>query len=404
MLATAGILQAAETKFEYDASIGEVYSQDVFRTGTDPINDYITGLRLNAGLNFKTPRSDTQFKYSPEYLWYAHISDLTHLDQRFRASWEMQASPRSKVDFRQGYSNTTRQSGFQDLTGTGGNVSEPIITLATRTAWDLEPHYELQSSPAHDWEFEALYRSESYDQPNLIDSEQFGVWGGFDHQLGRKQKLGWRLRGDSYRFASDAGTITNVYDRFAQTEIRWSWATTDRVSVSANGGFFQANGTGLDTATGPTGGLSGQWRWRHTTLDAGYDIGYSTGGGISTTDFSQAGNLTLAGHWGDGYEVSGTAGYISRASVDSRGQSTPNLHGRSLRAELSKSWRQGLKCTAAIQAIRQDELSGRSLSYGEAVLGLTYTPVKRELVHLPPVEPTEPAELPPDSQHGQDGP
>jgi hypothetical protein len=63
-----------------------------------------------------------------------------------------------------------------------------------------------------------------------------------------------------------------------------------------------------------------------------------------------------------------------------------------------------LKCTAAIQAIRQDELSGRSLSYGEAVLGLTYTPVKRELVHLPPVEPTEPAELPPDSQHGQDGP
>jgi hypothetical protein len=137
-------------------------------------------------------------------------------------------------------------------------------------------------------------------------------------------------------------------------------------------------------------------------LDAGYDIGYSTGGGISTTDRSQAGNLTLTGHWGDGYEVSSTAGYISRANVDSRGQSAPNLHGRSLRAELSKSWLRGLKMTAAVQAIRQDEVAGRSLSYGEAVLGLTYTPVKRESVHLPPVEPTEPAEPTPDSPNGRD--
>lgn len=401
VLTPAEALWAAETEFEYDASLGEVYSQDVFRTGTDPVNDYITGLRLNAGLNLKTPRSETMFKYSPEYLGYAHVSGLSHLDQRFRATWELQAGPRSKIDIRQGYSDTTRQSGFQDLTGSGGNISEPIITLARRTAWDLEPHYALQSSPAHIWEFQAVYRSESYDKPNLIDSDQFGVWGGFDHQLGKKQKLGWRLRADSYRFASDAGPITNVYDRFADTEIRWSWANTDRVSVSANGGFFEAQGEGLDTATGPTGGLSGEWRWRHTALEAGYDMGYSTGGGISTTDRSQAGNLTLTGHWGDGYDLSGTAGYISRANVDSRGQSAPNLHGRSLRAELSKSWHQGLKLTAAVQAIRQDEVSGRSLSYGEAVLGVIYTPVKRESVHLPPVEPTEPPEVPPVSQHGQ---
>jgi hypothetical protein len=366
-------LRAAETAFHYQVGLNETYSEDVFRDGSNQ-DDYISDLSAVANLLVKTPRSDTSFTYLPEYLVYARLDTLNHFDQRYLGSWLVRPGERSEFSLRQGFSNTTRRVGFQDLAGAGASGSEPVTGITRLLAWDLEPHWSLKTGPNGGVSAGALYRAARYDDPQLVDSDQYGVNWGMDGPLGRYSRLGGQLHLDAYQYWLDEGTLGPTYDRFINAQGTWSLKEAERTTLSIAAGVFRGAGQDLDPVVGPTFDLAGNWRWRRSFLATSLDSGYSSGGGLSTTDRSYQAAASWTAQWGQGCQLTIAGSYIRREPIgETTGPTTP-LYGRSGAFSLSKIWLGGVGAHLGFTALRQDELGTNGLSYGEATVGLTYSP------------------------------
>jgi len=365
--------RAAEAEFHYQAGLNETYSGDVFRDGSDQ-DDFISDLVATANLLVKSPRSEATFSYVPEYLLYDRFDTLNHFDQRYIGSWIVHPGARSEFSLRQGFSNTTRRVGFQDLAGAGASGSEPVTGITRLLAWDLEPHWSLKTGPNGAVSAGALYRAARYSEPDLIDSDQFGLNWGMDGPVGRYQRLGGQVRLDAYQYWLDEGTLGPVYDRFINGQGTWLLKEAEQTSLWIAAGVFRGSGKDLDPVTGPTFDLTGTWHWRRSFLSASLDSGYSSGGGISTTDRSYQAAAAWTAQWGRGCQLAISGSYIRREPIgDTTGPTTP-LYGRSGSFWLSRSWLNGVGIRFGLTALRQEQTGENGLSYGEATLGLTYSP------------------------------
>lgn len=366
-------LRAADATFHYQAGLNETYSEDVFRDGSNQ-DDYISDVIAVANLLVKTPRSDTSFNYLPEYLLYARYDALNHFDQRYLGSWLVRPGERSEFSLRQGFSNTTRRVGFQDLAGAGASGSEPVTGITRLLAWDLEPHWSLKTGPNGGVSAGALYRAARYNDPQFVDSDQLGVNWAMDGPLGRYSRLGGQVHLDAYQYWLDEGTLGPVYDRFINGQGTWSLKEAEQTTLFIAAGVYRGSGKDLDPVIGPTFDLAGTWRWRRSFLTASLDSGYSSGGGISTTDRSYQAAASWTAQWGHGCQLTLAGSYIRREPIgETTGPTTP-LYGRSGAFSLSKTWLSGVGARFGVTALRQDELGTNGLSYGEATVGLTYAP------------------------------
>jgi hypothetical protein len=383
LLAGAGWAGAATGKFHYQAGLNETYSQDILRNGSNQPG-YITDLSFTANLQIATPRSNTTFNYLPEYLMYEDYPAPTdtaepvspnHLDQLFFGLWQFRASPRSDVAIRQGYSNTTRRIGFQDLTGAGGGASQPVTNGLTRLqALDLEPTWTLRTGPNATMSLDALFRAQRYNRSDLVDSNQYGLQWGMETRVGRDQRLGGRIRTDSFDYWQDSGPVSPVYNKFVTGEATWALAGTGRSTVTFGAGMYRGQGSDVNPVTGPVLDAAGTWRWRRASLFVAGGIGYASGGGLSTTDTSRHVEGGWSGAWGQGYQVALTLSYIRREPIEGQVDAGGPLYGRSSSATLSRSWHSGFGFRAEAAALRQDVTTGNGLSYAEMTLGLTYAP------------------------------
>jgi hypothetical protein len=396
--------------FHYETGLREIYSQDVLRVGSDQLDDYITSLYLDADLDFRTPRSETTFSYSPQYLKYATLTDLDSLDHYYRGLYKVEPGHRSEFDLRQGYSLTSRQVGFTDLAGSGGSVAEPVATRARRTAWDLEPQWTYHPTAAQMLSIQALVRSESYSQPNLpagvppitfIDYEQVGAQGDWAHQMSPSHSIGLRVRGDHYHFSDDQGTVTGAYEDFGTGAITWTAGRVDHFQFEGSAGAYRGTGPLVVAVTEPTADLYGNWKWSHTSFRTGYSLGYASGGGLSTAQRNQS-FLVSFGAWNPvGLEFHVDAALIRRENFGDTASvgtlAAPALDGQQLAVGLSRRWRSGIGLSGNAGYLRQDEQDGTTLGYFECSAGLIFRPPEKQTRPAPPPPPEgePPPEVPP---------
>jgi hypothetical protein len=364
---------AAEYDFQYDAGLSSSYSQDARRTGDNEDDAYVSAARASAGLLARTPRSETSLLYRPEYVAYEGAGLDDHLDHRLRTDWRLRMGPLSSIEVRQGLTETRRQVGFLDFAGVGGNPSEPITETTRRVAWDVQPRLSLAPSQETTATIEALYREESYGLATLVDSRQVGLQGGFERRVGRFQSVGGRIRADSLSFATE----TTSFDRFFRAEASWARRVDENTYVQAGAGAYRSTGPAVDAVVRPTADVSGRWTWRRLYLLIEYELSYSTGGGISTSNRSQWGHVALNGTWGRGFEAGSDLGYIYRAAPDARLGGERALGGRSLGLHLAKSWLSGVGVRVRLNGVRQERQTGADLDYWEGALGMTYSPSSR---------------------------
>jgi len=378
---SSGPAEGADTRLRYDFGAAEIYSQDVYRIGEDWIDDYITSLALNCGLNVATARSDSEFVYAPAYFAYAEHTDLDHLDHRYRGVWNVRPGPRSTFALYQGVSVNSRQAGFADLDGAGSEAGQPVLgrgdreRQTRRTAWELGPEWSRAQTARTTISLQGLVRSESYNRDEFIDSDQVGLEGSVSVAVGRGQSVGGRIRGDHYRFSGGATVQAAAYDQFFSTVVTWSKVATERFSLAADAGAFRASGEELEPGLGPTADFSGSWRWRRSSLALGLGLGYSSGGGLSSATRSERGDITYYVAWGSGFEASIHGTHIMRDPVQKGSGET--LQGRSFALTLQKMWKPGWGFGAGVSGLRQEQERGRSLSYGEATAGLLFRPPVR---------------------------
>ena len=396
--------------FSYETGIREIYSQDVLRVGEDQFDDYITSLYVAADLDFRTPRSQTTFSYAPEYLKYATLTELDSLDHRYHGQYKLQPGRRSEFDFRQGYSLTSRQVGFTDLAGGGGGVAEPITVRSRRTAWDLEPQWYYKPRAGETVSIEALYRSESYNQPKLpdgvppiqfVDYEQVGAQGDWDRELSPSHRLGIRVRGDHYHFHDDQGTITGTYEDFASGSFTWTAHRVDRFEFQGSAGAYRGTGPLVAAVTEPTADLYGTWKWSRTSFRTGYSLGYASGGGLSTAQRNQQ-LLASFGAWNPvGLEFHVDAATIRRESFgDTALPGTAGataLDGQQVAVGLSRRWRTGIALSGNLGYLRQDQQDGTTLGYFDGSAALIFRPPEKQVREAPPPPPAgePPPEEPP---------
>jgi hypothetical protein len=386
MAVTAGWIasppRAAETQFGYDGALEQLYSQDIRRVGagTLPVDQdldgYLTTVRFSAGLLVVTPRSDTWFRYAPAYYRYEDLevtdpSDTfedSHLDHRFTTSWRLRLTPLSLFELRQGLSVTSRQSGFDDYSGAGGNSSEPVIANTRRVVWDLQPHLELNTSPDTSVTFDAIYRQESYDRSTLIDSRQLGVQAAIEKHIGRSQFVGARVRADAFDFDSLGAPVLSAYDRYTGAEATWARRVGERASFQVGAGAYRTTGPQVQSAVRPTLDLMGNWAWRRVFLALSYELSYSSGGGVSTSNRSQWGHFGLSGVWGRGFEAGTDLSYIYRAAPTAQLGDERPLAGRSVGAHLSKRWLTGVGLFVRVFDLQQERQVGPHRSSREGLI------------------------------------
>jgi hypothetical protein len=249
-----------------------------------------------------------------------------------------------------------------------------VTTFTRLLAWDLEPHWSLKTGPNGGVSAGALYRAARYYEPQFVDSDQFGVNWGMDGPLGRYARLGGQVHLDAYQYSLDEGTLGPVYDRFINAQGTWSLKEAEQTTLFIAAGVYRGSGKDLDPVIGPTFDLAGNWHWRRSYLTTSLDSGYSSGGGISTTDRSYQAAASWTAQWGRGCQLTIAGSYIRREPIGETTGPTSPLYGRSGSFSLSKTWLTGVGVQFGVTALRQDESVGNGLSYGEATIGLSYAP------------------------------
>ena len=395
---------AAEGDFVWNTELKEIYSQDVQRIGEGGEDDFITSLTATAELRLRTSRSESVFGYAPELLRYAQFNEFDHLDHHEYGRWLVRPGERSEFQFREGYSLSTRQVGFADLAGAGGGTGQPVTSRAERTVWDAEPRWTFHPRLMHTFSLGALYRSESYggdgasSGAGFVDSDQFGVQAQYDLPLGRSQTLGGKIKGDRYRFSQDATAIDNgAYDQFFNLGVTWSLRHPGRFELLGSAGAYRASGQGVEDVFKPTADLAGTWQWIRKALRLGYVLGYSSGGGLTTTEQSQSVvlnyNVTSQGGW-----LLGTSGstlrrrplnqdLVAAGTVPVSGGGD-TLYGYRLDASIGRLWHTGVSLSATAGYLHQQESSStgiNDLHFLEGSIGLRYAPP------APPPRPDRPS-------------
>ncbi|HZM70571.1 MAG TPA: hypothetical protein VFB95_09400 [Candidatus Cryosericum sp.] len=380
--------RAAETQFGYDGAVEQLYSQDIRRVGgsalevDQDLDGYTTTVRLTAGLVVATPRSETSFRYTPAYIHYEDLEvtdpadpfEESHLDHRFTTLWRLRLTPLSEFMLRQGLSVTSRQSGFEDFAGAGGNASEPVIANTMRVVWDVAPSLSLTPSPDTTVTLDAIYREERYDRSTLIDSHQVGVQAAIERNVGRSQFVGARVRADAFEFSNPGATVVTAFDRFTGAEATWAIRVGERTSFQVGAGAYRSSGPQIQSVVRPTLDLTGNWSWRRVFLVLAYQLSYSTGGGISTSNRSQWGHVGISGVWGEGFEAGTDLNYIYRAAPAARLGDERPLGGWSAGVHISKHWLSGVGMFVRASDLQQERQVGPDLSYREGVIGVSFAP------------------------------
>ena len=394
LFGVAGIPFAAEGDFVWNTELREIYSQDVQRTGAGGEDDLITSLIATAELRLKTPRSESAFGYMPELLQYAQFTEFDHLDHHEYGRWLVRPGARSEFQIRQGFSLSSRQVGFADLAFAGGGTGQPVTVRTERTVWDFEPHFTLHPRPLHTFSLGALVRSESYGGDDtvsgtgFIDSDQVGMQAQYDVPLGRSQSLGGKIKGDRYRFSEDDAAIDNgAYDQFFNLGVSWSLRHPGRFELAGSAGAYRASGQGVEDVFKPTADLAGTWQWVRKALRLGYVLGYSSGGGLRTSEQGQSVALN--------YNVTSPAGWLFGGSASTLRRRPLNqdlvppggvavtgggdtLYGYHADVSVGRQWRPGISLTASAGYLHQQESSGtggvNDLHFIEGSIGVRYAP------------------------------
>jgi hypothetical protein len=405
LFCAAGSAFAAEGDFVWNTELREIYTQDVQRTGEGGQDDFITSLLATAELRLKTPRSESAFGYMPELLQYAQFTEFDHLDHHEYGHWLVRPGARSEFQIRQGFSLSSRQVGFADLAFAGGGTGQPVTVRTERTVWDFEPRWTLHPRLLHTFTLGALVRSESYGGDDtvtgtgFIDSDQVGMQAQYDLPVGRSQTLGGRIKGDRYRFSEDETAIDNgAYDQFFNLGISWGVRHPGRFELAGSAGAYRASGQGVEDVFKPTADLAGTWQWIRKALRLGYVLGYSSGGGLRTSEQGQSVALN--------YNVTSLAGWLFGASASTLRRRPLNqdlvpaggvpvtgggdtLYGYHADASLGRQWRSGVSLTASAGYLHQQESAGtggvNDLHFLEGSIGLRYAPP------APPPRPAPPA-------------
>jgi hypothetical protein len=280
------------------------------------------------------------------------------------------------------------------------------VTVRTeRTVWDIEPRWTLHPRMLHTFTFGALYRSESYGGDTtaagagFVDSDQVGMQAQYDLPVGRSQTLGGRVKGDRYRFSEDETAIDNgAYDQFFNLGVSWSYRHPGTFDLTGSAGAYRASGEGVEDVFKPTADLAGTWQWLRKALRLAYILGYSSGGGLTTSEQSQSVTLNYNVSSPGGWLFGGSASTLRRrplneelvqggtATVTGRGDT---LYGYHADVSFGRQWRSGVGVSASAGYLHQQESSGgggvNDLHFLEGSIGLRYTPP------APPPRPTRPS-------------
>lgn len=387
-------LRAAEGDFVWSTELREIYSQDVQRVGDGGQDDFITSLTATAEMQVRTPRSESVFGYAPELLQYLEFDEFNHLDHHEYARWTVRPGERSEFQFRQGFSLSSRQVGFSDLSGAGGGIGQPVTVRTERTVWDAEPRWTFHPRMLHTFTLGSLYRSESYSGDDeatgggFVDSEQFGLQAQYDLPLGRTQTLGGRIKGDRYRFSEDSEAIdTGAYDQFFNLGVSWSLRQPGRFELAGSAGAYRASGEGVEDVFKPTGDLAGTWLWVRRALRLGYALGYSSGGGLTTSEQSQSVSLDYNYTSPIGWSFGAAGSTLRRRPLNddlvptgstpvTRGGDT--LYGYHAEASFGRHWRTGVGLAVSAGYLHQQETASgggvNDLHFIEGSIGLRYKP------------------------------
>jgi hypothetical protein len=404
--ATATSPRAAEGDFVWNTELREIYSQNVQRIGGEGgEDDVISSLTATAEMRFRTPRSESAFGYTPELLKYAQFTEFDHLDHHESARWLVRPGERSEFQIRQGFSLSSRQVGFADLAGAGGGPGQPVTARTERTVWDFEPHWTFHPSLLHTFQMGALARSESYggDTPaagggGFIDSEQVGLQAQYDLPLGRSQTLGGKIKGDRYRFSQDETAIeSGAYDQFFNLGVSWSLRHPGTFDLAGSAGAYRASGQGVDNVLKPTADLAGTWQWIRKALRLAYILGYSSGGGLTTSEQSQSLSLNYNVTSAQGWFFGSSASTLRRRPLNEAllqngtvtvTQGGDTLYGYHADVSIGRQWRTGVALSATAGYLHQQESAGagdvNDLHFLEGSVGLRYTPP------APPPRPARP--------------
>lgn len=369
--AGTGLCRAAVARFNRSASLRTLYTQDVFHTGEGGPDDFITGLRLNGDWSELMPRSDFNLSYSPEYFAYADFKDRSHVDHRFRAGWQFTPGRRSTVGLRQGIQVTTRQSGFREA---ADEEAQPIVENSRRVEWDLEPSWGLDAGRRWRLQTRARYRTQSFQSSDLVDSRQAGLEVSTTSKVGREQRLGVRVRGDVYEFDDGPFSDGSGRRKFVATEVIWTSDSTRIFAWTAGAGGFRGSGEVTSTRVRPTAEASCTWGLRRGRVTLGYDLGYSTSGGLGGSSRSQTGDLSLTHQWGRAVDTWIRGSRIIRDPLEETSSQGQAIHGYLMDAGISFSNPSGFELVVQHKVVRQERATQSTLDYQEASVALVVKP------------------------------
>jgi hypothetical protein len=369
--------QAAEATFAYTTSMEETYNGDVFRFGAagNAQSDYITTFGVQGSLSSRTPRSQTQFSYTPEYLKYYRFDELDRLNHRLTGSWNMTPGPKSTIGIRTGYSQTNQQSGFQSSAGVGGNPNEPILQLTRRVSWDVEPYYRI--APGRDWTMETrlIYRSQSFDDPTLIDGSTAALTYSANRRVGRLRTVGGVLRYGRNFYDRNTLTTTARQGRDQVLNLEASWAQQEGAVFRwrTGLGFFRVLDDTSQSSGAPTLRAAANWNLDRSSIQAGYDLGFSTVTGAVGTARNENTNVAFTRRWGHAFTGAAAVNYIRFRNL-ATSPVERYLDGYSFDLRAAYRWPAHWALSFQMRHLIQEQSNGRSLDYFQASLGLTFAP------------------------------
>lgn len=376
-------LLAARSEIGYAWRLQELYSSDVFRFGGDLAEeDFVTTVALDGSVAWRTARSDTLFRYSPEYFIYALHDDQDHLDHQQSASWVLRPGRHSSFGVRQNYLQATRQTGFRDPAGDPELPADPVVVQSRRVVLRVEPHYELQVTPRWSMQTRALYLSQEFEEPSLSDSTSYGMAFEADARVTWSQTLGGRIRLGQADFEGGQANTTPEgmrSDRLVGAEAVWSQQEGAIFRWRVLAGLFRVRGDDRPDATDSAYHASAIWNLERSDVAAAVDRGPATSTGAVATSVRESGSVNWTRRWGASFRTSARGAYIRFENIG-EDPTESFLEGYSVDLGASYSWQDRWRCTSRLRRLIQEQRSGRNLDYYEVFIGFGFTtmmPVSR---------------------------